>query len=102
MAEPSGNVEYLDTSKFSAAITAFKKGVEEYNSIKTGVQNTTTTLFTKWQGEGKKQFEKDYNTIFQQLTDIADILYELYDALVEAQATYIQTDEEMAKLMTIE
>lgn len=102
MAGDIGNVEHIDTWKFSDAVTAFDKGVVEYNDIKKDVKNATTTLFTKWQGEGKKQFEKDYNTIFQQLTDIADILYELYDEIVDAQAAYVQTDEEMAKMMTMD
>lgn len=51
---------------------------------------------------GKNQFEKDYNTIYQQLSDIGDIMYELYDALIDAQAAYIQADEEAAKLLTIQ
>lgn len=59
-------------------------------------------MFLKWQGEGKNQFEKDYNTIYQQLSDIGDIMYELYDALIDAQAAYIQADEEAAKLLTIQ
>ena len=80
----------------------FKTGIEEYNRIKNGVKSTTNDLFLKWQGEGKNQFEKDYNTIYQQLSDIGDIMYELYDALIDAQAAYIQADEEAAKLLTIQ
>lgn len=49
----------------------------------------------------KAQFEKDYTTIYRQLTDIADIMYELHDALIEAEAAYIQADEEAAKMLTI-
>lgn len=98
----SSNVQHLDTSKFSSTIATFKTGIEEYNRIKNGVKSTTNDLFLKWQGEGKTQFEKDYNTIYQQLSDIGDIMYELYDALIDAQAAYIQADEEAAKLLTIQ
>lgn len=98
----SSNVQHLDTNKFSSTIATFKTGIEEYNRIKNGVKSTTNDLFLKWQGEGKNQFEKDYNTIYQQLSDIGDIMYELYDALIDAQAAYIQADEEAVKLLTIQ
>lgn len=100
MADSGGNVKHLDTNKFSVAVEALKKGVVTYNDIRKNVANTTNALFLQWQGEGKKQFEKDYNTIYRQLNDIGDIMYELRDSLIEAQAGYIQADEEAAKILT--
>ena len=94
-------VNYLDTNKFSEVVAIFKKEIETYNDIKSDVEKTTNALFLNWQGKGKTQFEKDYTTIFQQLTDIADIMYELYNALIDAQAAYIQADEDAAKMLTI-
>lgn len=96
------NVTHIDTHKFTDTVDSFKKGVKTYAEIRTGVERTTNQLFLCWQGKGKKQFEKDYTTIYQQLTDIEDILYELYNALLDAQAAYIQADEEAAKLLTME
>lgn len=101
MANSAGGVTHLDTQKFKDTIAAFNKGIDDYNSIKDDVERTTTNLFLNWQGEGKKQFEKDYTTIFQQLKDIADIMYELYNTLVDAEATYIEADEQAAKLLTM-
>lgn len=98
----TGTVNHLDTKKFDSTIASFKSGIEEYNSITSDVEKITTTLFGSWQGKGKTRFEKGYTTIFQQLTDIADIMYELYDALIDAEAAYIQADEEAAKMLTIE
>lgn len=97
-----GSVKYLETGTFHDASQAFKTGIQTYNDIKNDVVSATSTLFWNWQGEGKTQFEKDYNTIFRQLTDIGDILYELYDALAEAEALYIQADEEAAKMLMVE
>lgn len=97
----SGNVKYLDTNKFSSTIEAFRSGILEYNDIKFGIEKTTNSLFFNWQGEGKKQFEKDYVVIYQQLADIGDILYELQDAIIDAQANYVLTDEEIAKSIEI-
>lgn len=95
------NVNYLDTNKFSEVVAVFKAEIETYNDIKSDVEKATNALFKNWQGKGKTQFEKDYTTIFQQLTDIADIMYELYNALIDAQAAYIQADEDAAKMLTI-
>lgn len=95
------NVTYLDTKKFSEVVDIFNKEIETYNDIKSDVEKITNALFKDWQGKGKTQFEKDYTTIYQQLTDIADIMYELYNALIDAQAAYIQADEEAAKMLTI-
>ena len=93
----SENVTYLNTNQFSETVDAFKEGAKLYNEIKFGIDKTTNALFFKWQGEGKKQFEKDYLVIYQQLSDIAEILYELRDAIIDAQANYILADEEIAK-----
>lgn len=98
----SGNVTYLNTKTFSETIDIFKNCISEYDNIKLKVERTTDELFVNWQGEGKTQFEKDYRTLYRQLTDITDIMYELYEALIDAKAAYIQADEEAAKLLTIE
>lgn len=94
-------VTYLKTDDFTATVNAFKSGVNEYNSIKSEVQRITNNVLMTWKGEGRKQFEKDYAIIFRQLEDIGDIMYELYDALIEAQATYVTTDEELSKQFTM-
>ena len=98
----SGSVTYLNTKTFSETINIFKNSISEYDNIKLKVERTTNMLFSDWQGEGKSQFEKDYTTLYRQLTDITDIMYELYEALIDAEAAYIQADEEAAKLLTIE
>lgn len=90
-------IRKLDTSKMDAAIRAFDEGIKEYNSIRTAVERATTELFLDWTGKGRKAFEKDYETIYVQLKDIEDILYELYHALADGLAAYITTDEGIGK-----
>ena len=51
-------------------------------------------------GEGAAQFEKDYRLIYQQLDDILDLMYDLYNGLIEAQAAYLKTDQELSKQYT--
>lgn len=93
-------IRSLDTSKIDGAIQAFSEGIEEYNNIRTKVKLDTRTLFLSWNGKGRKAFEKDYEVIYVQLTDIEDILYELYNALVDGLSAYISTDLELNKQLT--
>lgn len=95
-------VEYLESQKLLDAANSINECIKEYNGIIKRITNTTNDLLGSWYGEGKTEFEKDYTTIYQQLSDISDIMYDLYDALVDADATYVQTDEEIAKGMTME
>lgn len=95
-----GSIRELDTDKMNLARLSFESGIKEYISIKTNVELSTTELFLHWKGKGKTQFEKDYTTIYRQLTDIEDILYELYNALIDAESTYISVDQEISKKMT--
>lgn len=94
-------VKYLDTQKLLDAANKVDKCIKDYNAIVARIRNSTNDLIANWYGEGRKEFEKDYSTIYQQLTDISDIMYDLYDALVDADSTYVQTDEEIAKGLTM-
>lgn len=94
-----GVVTYLESSLFADAIQSFETGVKTYSDILNTVKQATATLLLNWKGEGKTQFEKDYNTIFKQLEDIGDILYDLREALINAETEYYQTDDEVAKLL---
>ena len=93
-------IRKLDTSKMDAAIKAFSEGVKEYNNIRTTVKLATTNLFLYWSWKGRNAFEKDYEALYIQLKDIEDILYELYNALVDGLSAYISSDEALNKKMT--
>lgn len=95
-------VQYLDSQQLLDAANSIDACLKEYKEIIKKISTSTNTLLDSWYGEGKDEFEKDYSTIYQQLSDISDIMYDLYDALVDADATYVQTDEEIAKGMTME
>lgn len=94
-------VEYLDTKKLLDAANKVDSCLKEYKEIIKRISNVTNDLIGNWYGEGRKEFEKDYSTIYQSLTDISDIMYDLYDSLVDSDATYVQTDEEIAKSLTM-
>lgn len=95
-------VKYLESQKLLDAANSVDKCIKQYNEIIKRIEFSSRNLVANWYGEGRKEFEKDYATIYQSLTDINDIMYDLYESLVDADATYVQTDEEIAKGMTME
>lgn len=96
------SVEYLYSQAISDAAKKVDAAITDYNSVIKCISSATTNLISTWHGDGETAFEKDYSTIYQQLSDISEIMYDLYDALVDAAATYVKTDEEIAKGLTME
>ncbi|MGN0487682.1 MAG: WXG100 family type VII secretion target [Ruminococcus sp.] len=94
-------VKHIDSQKLVDAANQIDASIKDYNNVIKKISTTTTNLVSDWYGEGKTAFEKDYSTIYQQLSDVAEIMYDLYDAIVDAAATYVQTDEEIAKGLTM-
>lgn len=97
-----GNVEYLDSIKLTEAANTLNKNLEIFKNQMMTINNQTNALIITWKGKGCEEFEKDFYTVYQQLSDISEIMYELYSSLVDANATYIQTDEELGKKMNME
>ena len=98
----AGKVEYIESQKLIDAAKKVDSCIHKYNEVIKKISNDTRNLLESWHGDGKTAFEKDYNTIYRQLTDISDIMYDLYDSLVDADATYVLTDEQIAKSFTME
>lgn len=98
MADP--RLEYLASDGFIDAIEAFKIACDNYKDIKKKVRDSTNELLNRWEGEGATQFEKDYTLIYGQLEDILDLMLELHDGLIDAQAEYLKTDAALAKQFT--
>lgn len=94
-------VHYLESQKLTDAANTLDGYISEYNDVIKSITMKTDQLIATWFGEGKAAFEKDYSTIYRQLEDISEVMYDLYDSLVDAAATYVKTDEEIAKGMTM-
>lgn len=95
-------VKYLESQKLLDAANTLNSCISDYNDVISKITSKTDQLLLTWFGEGKTAFEKDYSTIYRQLEDISEVMYDLYDSLVDADATYVQTDEEIAKGMTMD
>lgn len=93
---------HLESAKIEDAAKKISKCVKQYKDIVSDTKKKTNALFDNWHGEGKTAFEHDFTNTFRQLSDIQDIMDELYDFLIDAGATYVLADEETAKNMTLE
>jgi WXG100 family type VII secretion target len=92
-----GKVKFLYTWGLQNTASKFKSGIKEFDNCVTEMHTITNELFSSWEGEGKNQFETQYSLMKKKLDDISDTLYDIYDALVDSEKTYIDADEEAAK-----
>ena len=90
-------VKYLESQKLSDAAIKLENCIKDYNGIISKISLSTFNLLEIWHGEGRKEFEKDYDTICRQLTDISEIMYDLHDSLIDSDSAYMLSDNEIAK-----
>ena len=93
----AGDVNHLDTVNFNDTIAAYASHIKEFESIAEGVKRSTDEMVDKWKGKGRDAFEKDCRQVQLNLSDITDIMYNLRDALIDAHAEYMKTDEALSK-----
>lgn len=98
----TGGLRHLDTKYFKETRKRLETGIGQYNEMKKDLGHTTEKLLLNWRGKGKTEFEKEYRILMQQLTDIADLMYELRDNLIDSEANYIEVDLAIAKQLTME
>lgn len=94
-------VTHLETSYISKASLDFRASIKEFEGYVDEMQTTTTQLLDSWDGKGRNRFETEYIKMKSQLNDIVDELYDMYDALVDADVAYIDVDEEVAKKISV-
>jgi WXG100 family type VII secretion target len=93
----SGQVTHLDTINFNGTILAFNGYIKRYESIVNSVDRITGQVLSQWDGVGSNAFEKDCKQVQINLKDIADVMYDLRDALTNAHAEYMKTDNSLSK-----
>ncbi len=73
--------------------TQIKALVESYKEVNLEVERITQTVRENWVGKGRNEFESQYNILIKKIDDFGDTLQEIYDALVDAEAQYEDTDD---------
>ena len=97
MANSSDQVNHLDTINFNSTILAYNGYIKRYEDIVGAVDRITKQVLDNWDGVGHDAFEKDCKQVQINLNDIADIMYDLRDALTNAHSEYMKTDNSLSK-----
>ena len=87
----------IDTSLIYDTHTKIKELVTSYKDINLEVSSITNTLLDNWVGVGRNEFESQYKILISKITDFGDGLQEIYDALVDAEASYETVDDKIRK-----
>ena len=96
-ASGSGQVTHLDTISFNSTINAYSGYIQRFEGIVQAVERITGQVLSHWDGVGRDAFEKDCKQVQINLRDVADIMYDLRDALTNAHAEYMKTDNSLSK-----
>lgn len=87
----------LDTSSFAESAANAKILAENLEDAIARTDNAINTLYTAWAGKGRNEFESKYKIFEQQVADIKNGLWDLYEDIVGAEEDYIKADCEASK-----
>lgn len=83
----------IEVQYINNAHSKIKNIVTQFNQAKVEVNQITNDLKQNWVGDGRDEFEAQYELLMSKIGDFSDALDEIYDALVEAEASYQTTDD---------
>jgi len=90
-----GKVGHIDTKQIHDTHVAIKALVESYKDVRLEVDNITMDVRENWVGKGRNEFQSQYEILIKKIEDFGDTLQDIYDGLVEAEATYADADNEI-------
>ncbi|MCM1543139.1 MAG: WXG100 family type VII secretion target [Blautia sp.] len=85
----------IDTSVIYDVHRQIKEIVESYKEVNIRVTAITAEVNENWVGKGHNEFQSQYNLLIKKIDDFGDTLKDIYDALVEAEASYEDTDDDI-------
>ncbi len=94
-------VQYLDVEGITDAAKAFRDRIDRFDQCVIRMDRATNRVLQNWVGAGRNQFETQMDLMKRQLDDISEGLYDIYHALVDSEAGYIDEDEAVAKQFSI-
>lgn len=83
----------IDTARIYETHQQIKAIVESYKNLNLEVAKITGTIQENWVGEGRNEFESQYNLLIRKIDDFGDTLLDIYEALVQAEAEYETSDD---------
>lgn len=85
----------INVEKIASARKYMYEILTSYKEIKLEVEQTTDKLKEDWIGKGRNEFESQYRLLISKVSDIGDSLQEMYEAILNAEVSYTETDDEI-------
>lgn len=89
-------IKSLNTSSFSDVELAAKAAAETVGDLKALLSSSKVAATRNWVGDGREAFNNLFYVVDQQMKDISEEFWAMYDALVEIEGTYIEADQAIA------
>ena len=85
----------IDTEKIYQTHQQIREIVSSYKNVNLNVNEITRKVKNNWVGEGRKEFETQYSLLIRKIDDFGEVLQDIYDSLVDAEAGYESADNEL-------
>lgn len=86
----------VDTKHFSDVELAAQAIAQDVESLRSRMSTARTVALMNWVGKGRTGFEDLYYVIDRQMKDISEEFWAIYDALCDAEGTFLEADQEIA------
>ena len=86
----------LDTTNFGDVEIAMRDIAQTVGDLRAQLTTSKTLALLNGVGEGRTGFENLFLVIDQQMTDISDEFWEMYEELIEIEGAYLEADQELA------
>ena len=83
----------IESEKIRDAHSQIREIVSKYKEVNYEVSSITQKIRENWVGDGRNEFESQYNLLIRKVDDFGDTLLEIYEALVKAEADYGTADD---------
>lgn len=85
----------VDTRVIYDTHRQIKEIVESYKEVNSKVARITSEVNENWVGKAHNEFQSQYRLLISKIDDFGDVLQDIYDALVEAEASYEDVDDDI-------
>lgn len=95
------NTGQIDSRTIAQAREDMYNILTGYKELKKRVDDNTTKLKQNWVGKGRNEFESQYKLLISKVSDIGDCLEDMYEGLVDAEASFADTDDQIRQNMAM-
>ncbi len=86
----------VDTEHFSDVEVAARELANQIEDIKSTIKTANATVQSFWRGRGADAYGDLSYVIEQQVKDVSDEVWDVYEALVDAEGAFLEADQALA------